>query len=309
MALELKIFSPSDDGYLKSIDWNYEELKQAIAAKTDEYRGLVYTDDQITEAKADKAALNKLYKALEDKRKDVKRQIMAPYKDFEEQIKDVERLVQEPIQMIDSQLKEYDDKLEKEKIAGITEMYQTMGFAPYATLDKVWNPKWVNKSYRYSQIKADLETEKKRIEEDESIIGNFGPELSPMAMTVYRNTLDLKAATDKANEIKEYNKRAAELKAKQEAEAKAKEESAKAEPEPLPKEWQEAADNVEDANVFKPQCEPFERAKKEELKPEKRNKIVFEVVAAEPEFAYLNQFFAELRNHVEDFKIVSKEVI
>ena len=307
MALELKIFSPSDDGYLKSIDWNYKELKQAIAAKTDEYRGLIYTDDQITEAKSDRATLNKFYKALEDKRKDVKKQIMAPYKDFEEQIKDVERLVQEPIQMIDSQLKEYDDKCKKEKIAGITEMFKATGFPPYVALDRIWDPKWVNKSYRYSQIKADLETEKKRIEEDESIISNFEPELSPMAMTVYRDTLDLKAATDKANEVKELNAKAAELKAKQEAEKAAE----KSEP------------DVEDANIFKPQCTPFERAEKEEpekkvselepLKEEtkqvKHNRIVFEVTANESQFAYLNQFFSELKNHVDDFKIVSKEVI
>ena len=51
MALELQIFSPSEDGYIKEIKWNFDELKAAIAAKVEDYKGLTYTDEQMTEAK------------------------------------------------------------------------------------------------------------------------------------------------------------------------------------------------------------------------------------------------------------------
>lgn len=52
----------------EKILFNYEELKRELTEKVSHYETLVYTDDQIKEAKADKAALNKLKKALNDER-------------------------------------------------------------------------------------------------------------------------------------------------------------------------------------------------------------------------------------------------
>lgn len=52
----------------ENITFNYEELKQELTKKVSMYETMVYTDDQIKEAKADKAQLNKLKKALNDER-------------------------------------------------------------------------------------------------------------------------------------------------------------------------------------------------------------------------------------------------
>ena len=52
----------------EQILFNYEELKAELTEKVQHYETLVYTDDQIKEAKADRAALNKLKKALSDER-------------------------------------------------------------------------------------------------------------------------------------------------------------------------------------------------------------------------------------------------
>lgn len=43
----------------EKIDFNYEELKAELISKVSFYETLVYTDDQIKDAKADKANLNK----------------------------------------------------------------------------------------------------------------------------------------------------------------------------------------------------------------------------------------------------------
>ena len=52
----------------EQILFNYEELKAELTEKVQHYETLVYTDDQIKEAKADRATLNKLKKALSDER-------------------------------------------------------------------------------------------------------------------------------------------------------------------------------------------------------------------------------------------------
>lgn len=56
-----------------AINFNFEELKNEITTKSELYKNMVYTDDTIKTAKEDRASLNKFIKALEDKRKEVKK--------------------------------------------------------------------------------------------------------------------------------------------------------------------------------------------------------------------------------------------
>ena len=51
-------------------------MKQELTEKVSMYETLVYTDDQIKEAKADKAQLNKLKKALNDERIRIEKEYM-----------------------------------------------------------------------------------------------------------------------------------------------------------------------------------------------------------------------------------------
>ena len=51
--MEFKIYNPQEEGFLKEIDWNYEELKTEIQGKANDYMNLVYTADQVKDAKKD----------------------------------------------------------------------------------------------------------------------------------------------------------------------------------------------------------------------------------------------------------------
>ena len=73
--MELKIYNPQEEGFLKEIDWNYEELKTEIQGKANDYMNLVYTADQVKDAKKDRANLNKFVEALESKRKEIPDQL------------------------------------------------------------------------------------------------------------------------------------------------------------------------------------------------------------------------------------------
>ena len=95
----------------KTIDFNFEELKGQLAESLALYTGLVVTEDGIKGAKEDRAKLNKLREALENKRKEVKRECMAPYTDFEAKVKELVGLIDQPIAAIDAQLKEYEEKI------------------------------------------------------------------------------------------------------------------------------------------------------------------------------------------------------
>ena len=54
--MELKV---NEVSIPEQITFNYDELKRDLIDKVSTYETLVYTDDQIKQAKADKANLNK----------------------------------------------------------------------------------------------------------------------------------------------------------------------------------------------------------------------------------------------------------
>ena len=112
--MELKIYNPQEDGFLRSIEWNFDELKQELTKKASDYMNLVYSDDQMKEAKKDRANLRKFVTALEEKRKEIQKQVMIPYEDFKEKEKELVGIINEAINNIDQQVKGYEESLRQE---------------------------------------------------------------------------------------------------------------------------------------------------------------------------------------------------
>lgn len=68
---------------LPVIEDQLQAVKQSIQTRVDEAKSLVCTEDTYKQIKAVRADLNKEYAALEAKRKEIKKQILAPYEQFE----------------------------------------------------------------------------------------------------------------------------------------------------------------------------------------------------------------------------------
>ena len=107
--MEFRLINPTEDGFLRKIQWNKEELEAAVRAKIANYENVVYTDENIKEAKNDRAELNKLLKAIEDRRKQVKKIINEPYAVFEAELKEITALINKPVGLIDQQVKAYEE--------------------------------------------------------------------------------------------------------------------------------------------------------------------------------------------------------
>lgn len=118
--MELKV---NEVAVPEQITFNYEELKQELTEKVSMYETLVYTDDQIKQAKADKANLNKLKKALNDERIRREREYMQPFNDFKQKINEIIGIIDKPVAVIDKQVKEYEEKQKSEKMEAIKEYW------------------------------------------------------------------------------------------------------------------------------------------------------------------------------------------
>lgn len=215
--LELKIFSPQENGFVPEIKWNNEELKAAIAEKMEEYKGLVFTEETISEGKKDRANLNKLRGAIDDERKRVKKLCMEPCNRFEKEVKEVLALVDEQISAIDVQIKEVEQIKREEKRKAVQELFESIGFQKFVTLEMIWDEKWLNASVALSKVENQMKETMYRIGEEVGTISRL-PEFSFEAMEVYKKTLDLTQAIKKGQELADIQKRKEEALARQKAE-------------------------------------------------------------------------------------------
>lgn len=227
--MDLKIISPGPEGFIKAIEWNHEEIKQEMAAKVADYKATVYDDDQIKEAKADRAELNKLIKTLEDKRKEIKKQCLEPYEKFEKQMKELVAIVQEPVELIDKQVKAYEEKQKVLKLQQIRHIYEGLDFNGFEFY-QIENIKWLNASYSITAIEEELKNKAEEIAADLQIIKDQ-PEFVFEATETYKATQDLKAALTTIKQHQEAAKKKAEWEAQQQAELEAKVEAQQAQEE------------------------------------------------------------------------------
>lgn len=203
------------------ITFNYEELKKELTEKVSMYETLVYTDEQIQEAKKDKAALNKLKKALNDERIRMEKEYLVPFNSFKAQVNEIIGIIDKPVLLIDKQVKEYEEKQKQEKKAKIEEYWQEVLQAdkvPEAVkFSQIFNEKWLNASVSMKSIQGEIDSRLEQIANDIATLQNL-PEFGFEAMEVYKSTLDLNKALNEGRRLSEI----AKVKAAHEAEMKAR---------------------------------------------------------------------------------------
>lgn len=232
----------------EKISFNYEELKAELTEKVAFYETLVYTDDQVKDAKADRATLNKLKKTLNDERIRREKEYMQPFNEFKAQVNEIIGIIDKPIAVIDKQVKEFEDQKKANKQNAIEELFATIGFQNFVTLEKIWDPKWLNASVSMKSIEEQMRSRMYQIGDDVLTLHNL-PEFGFEATEVYKQTLDINKAIKEAQRMAEITK----AKADAEAKKKAAEESRKAEEE------RKAKEIKEEQRVIVP-TEPHEQA-------------------------------------------------
>ena len=194
----------------EQILFNYEELKAELTEKVQHYETLVYTDDQIKEAKADRATLNKLKKALSDERIRREREYMQPFNEFKSRINEIISIIDKPVAVIDKQIKEYEDTKKQEKLEEIKKLWSEMEAPDGMTLDKVFNDRMLNSSFNMKHVKQCFIDAIDRFNRDMAVLVNL-PEYSFEAQQEYISSLDLSKAMNEANRLSRLAKQKAEL--------------------------------------------------------------------------------------------------
>lgn len=253
--MKFRLINPTEDGFLRRIQWNKEELEAAVRAKIAGYENVVYTEENIKAAKNDRAELNKLIKAIEERRKQVKNIINKPYAVFEAELNEITALINEPVALIDQQVKAFEEKQKEEKKAAIKATYdENIGdLAEVLPFEKIFDSRYLNQTYKLATAQKEIVDKIDTVKTDLETIDSLDSKYKLNAKDVYIKTLDLSKALAE-------NKRLADLEEKLEADKRRKaeeeaEEQAKREAEEAERKAAEAK-KAQEATAEVEQTEP-----------------------------------------------------
>lgn len=218
MSMEL-ILRNADVTIPQAIE-NIQYLRQELAARLDYYKGVIVTEDTIKDAKADRANLNKLKAAIDDQRKEVKRQTMALYEPLEKECKELLSMIDEPIGVIDSQLKAFDEQKKAAKYQALTEFFAKVNTLDFVKIENVLSPKWANATSKLDALKDEMSGNIQRIVDDYADIKKLYAE-SPLLTAIlqrFEQTRDKGAALAYAAEIERREKAEQERREREAAE-------------------------------------------------------------------------------------------
>lgn len=223
--MELKIEPYSSP---EKITFNYEELKGMLLEKAEHYGSIVYNEDQIKDAKADRANLNRLKKALNDERLKREREYMESFNVFKAQINEIIGIIDKPATIIDKQVKAFEEKQKEEKLESIKAYWESRDVPFEIKFELVFDEKWLNASVKMSTIANEIDERLAKIESDLSVIENL-PYFAFEAKEAYCSHLVLGKAVSEAHRLQAQAEKKAAWEAEQ-AKRKAKAEAEKIKP-------------------------------------------------------------------------------
>lgn len=204
--------------------FNYEELKMAITESTKLYKTMVYGEDQIRQAKTDRAELNRISKALNDKRIAMEKEYNAPFTEFKSKVNEIIGIIKEASGAIDEQVKAFELREKEAKELACRQLFDSKNTYDWLKYEQVANATWTNKSTSMEKIADDIDIALASI--GTALEALKGQEYEFEATEFYKKTLSLTGALEENRRLTELAKKKAEAeeaRAKFEAERVARE--------------------------------------------------------------------------------------
>jgi len=211
------------------ITWNYEELKNALDAGLKNYAGVVYDESQIAEAKADRAKLNALEKALTAERLRLKKEFLTPFDDFENKCKELACKVKNVSSEIDAQIKKYEEAEKKKKREHLLAVWEKETSGIYTggiDISPVWDDRWLNKTFKLPDAEKAVKDAAARVRLEIKQITTFDTAKADYMIPLYLRTLNFAQALAAWEDNLEALRRAEAIRLENERRQKEREERA-----------------------------------------------------------------------------------
>lgn len=199
--VEVSDFELVADIVVGKLTSNAKEFSAALENELKKYTVERYLDDPDA-AKTDKAYLNKLKEQVADKRKKATEIWNKPLDEFISIIKDLEKKIDCASNDLKTIVDQAAQKEKDEKYGKIEEFWNTLNFT-IVPLDRVFNPKWLNKTEKMQNIMDECRAIVDKINTEMATLKSMQDEDSETLLSFYLDTLDLNATLQKGNQLKE----------------------------------------------------------------------------------------------------------
>lgn len=199
---------------------NALQLHDYVAATLERYTPENYSEDNVEQAKADRAVLNKAAKELNDRRIQIEREWNAPLQEFKGIVGDTVKMISEGSAKIDAVVKGVESKAKDEKRAAIEELWDRKGIT-LLPLSKLWDDKWLNKTKRLPAIEKEIGEKLLKIEAELDTLAAVDTEDGEVLRAYYLDCLDLQRTLAYSATLKANRQRLQEEQARRQAEAEA----------------------------------------------------------------------------------------
>ena len=227
-TMELVLSTPIEQLAPKLIAWNNAELLAQVKERLETYKGKIYDDKSIAEAKDDRATLNNFAKSLDSERIRIGKVYSTPYDKFKREVDEVVSAVKSVALTIDEQVKAYETKQQEKKLAEIKQYFEETvpdALKPFITYEKIHNVKWLNVTVKIPAVKKEIDATFEKITQELETIEALKSEDEIELKTIYFSTLSLTEAI-KTNERRKAERQRVIEAQKAAAERKAAEEKA-----------------------------------------------------------------------------------
>lgn len=196
--LEVKI-----EGVQKITD-NMSEVKEYALETKKYYENLVFTDEQIKEAKDERANINKAVKKVADYRKDIVDKFNKPLEEFVKNAKETESILKEASNSIDVQVKKYEEEEKQKKKDECEELFNNLvgDLSELITFEKVFDNRWLNKTTKMSEVEQDIKNVIEKVNTGLQAIKELNSEFETELINTFLQDYDLSKAIMKNTQLK-----------------------------------------------------------------------------------------------------------
>ena len=186
---------------LGSLTTNAIQIRDMVKSTLPMYDISNYNDDNIDQAKRDKAALNKAAKLLNSKRLEIEKEFMKPFGEFKEVVAETVKLIGECSAKIDTVVKQNEQQYKDKKLAVIRSYFDD-GNTNLIDFRKIFKQEWLNKSTSMKAVQADIETVFAKVDEDLETLKGFGGDdfdviITSFLIEEFKKTEGVDLSTDK----------------------------------------------------------------------------------------------------------------
>lgn len=206
---------------------DYENILKEAENLAEHVNQVTVNDENLRESKKLVSTMNKRVTEMNDKRKEVKNEILKPYTEYEQQVKHIESVVRDAENHVRTQVRDLAEQERDEKRKEIANIYdmriQHYDFESLMGFGDFIQNKHLNKSYSISKVEDDLVQWLEMVRQDLQTIDKVSKDDSEYKNEIiiaYQDTQNISKAIDNVEIAREQRRKVAEQSRQRELQTK-----------------------------------------------------------------------------------------